>query len=271
VCENWPHADVALSDALVGAGADAGSFACVPASVERMVRGVPDSLDLIGENLESLYFSARGWRGPLPDLDGLDACEDLGPYYARKLFTNNAGHAVLAYEGHLAGRELLCEALAEPAIRRRVEEHLSLSAEMLTREYGMEGSDLAEHVRVLIGHRFANRELADTVRRVARSPLRKLGPEERLTGLLRKLAAHGLATEPVCRTIAAAMHYDDPDDAECERMKEMIRRGGPGRVLAEVCGLDPAGPLHRECLNQWRAIEARVSRRGHRARKGDVP
>jgi mannitol-1-phosphate 5-dehydrogenase len=251
VGENWPRADGVLADALLASGADARTFACVPCSVERMARRVPDSLDIVAESLESLVYDAGKWAGAPPDLPGLIPVDDLRACYARKLFTNNAGHAVLAYEGFLAGHALLWEAHRDPAIRARVEALLGPAAEMLAREYGLPRESLRDHARILLDYRFANRALADTVRRVARDPLRKLGPEERLVGLLRRLQKHGLPIEPACRTIAAALCYDDPDDDACARLRAMLEVGGPGSVLRDVCGIQPDEEAYTICLEQW--------------------
>jgi mannitol-1-phosphate 5-dehydrogenase len=249
VCENWPRAGGVLADALLQAGADAGGFACVPCSVERMARRAP-GLDIVAESLESLYFDAAKWAGAPPGLPGLHPSGDLAALYARKLFTNNAGHAVLAYEGALAGYVLLCEAHQDAAIRSRVEALLDPAAEMLAREHGLPRGELREHARILLEYRFANRELADTVRRVARDPLRKLGPQERLVGLLRRLQKHGLPIAPVCRTIAAALCYDDPNDEACARMRAMLEAGGPGSVLSDICGIQPDEEAYAFCLDQ---------------------
>ncbi len=252
VCENWPNADQALTEQLIQNQAPAERFACIPCSVERMVRAQPDTLDLCGESLESLYFDVTRCRGAAPELPGLRPCNDLTPYYARKLFTNNAGHAVLAYEGHLAGHRLLCDAHRDPDIRAYVEALLAGAAEMLHRTYGLTREALREHVDILLRYRYANETLADTVRRVARNPLRKLGPSERLTGLLRRLEKAGLDSDPVCRTMAAAMAYFDAEDDECLRLRAMLAEQGPASVLRDVCEVDPDEPAGRACLRHWK-------------------
>ncbi len=256
VCENRPHAAADLQRHLERRGAPADAYRCVPCSVERMVRPARAGLDLVGESAESLYLDAGVWSGKPPDIPGLHACESIEFYYARKLFTNNAGHAVLAYEGHLAGYELLCEANADPTLRSRLEAVLAPATAMLESEFGADRAALGEHVSILIEHRFGNRHLADTVRRVARDPLRKLAPEERLVGLLRRLQAQALPVEGVCRTIAAALHYRDPRDRESRRLAAMIRDGGPERVLTEVCQLDSRETVCAACARHYWAIGA---------------
>jgi mannitol-1-phosphate 5-dehydrogenase len=257
VCENWPHADQVLSDTLSDRGVPTDRFSCVPCSVERMVRSDPASLDLCAESCESVYVDVSHWKGAKPGIAGLNECEDVAPFYARKLFTNNSGHSVLAYEGFLAGHELLCEAMRDDGIQARLRALLTPATEMLCREYAMERKELAVHVECLIRHRFANSGLADRVERVARQPLRKLGPSERLVGLLRLLQRHKLPLQPICRTIAAALHYDHPDDTECARMKQIISKGGPGQVLSEICDIRPEEDCYRLCMQEWEQIETR--------------
>jgi mannitol-1-phosphate 5-dehydrogenase len=126
---------------------------------------------------------------------------------------------------------------------------LEVASEALHREYGLDRLGLTEHVGVLLNHRFPNRELADTVARVARQPLRKIGPGERLVGLLRLVQRHRLDITPICRVMGAALHYFDPQDSECVSMKAMVEQGGPGRVLEEICGINSQDPAYRMSLD----------------------
>ncbi len=248
VCENWPRADLVLAEALRLGGTPEAAVRCIACSVERMVQREGADLDLVGESRESAWVQAD------VGLPGLQVCSDLGPYYARKLYTNNAGHALLAYEGFLAGHETLCAALAEPVIRARLEALLAGAATMLASEYNWDRRDLTEHLECLLRYRFANEHLADRVDRVARQPLRKLGPQERLIGLLRRLEAHRLPLQPVCRTVAAALCYDDPRDADSRQLQALVRREGAGGVLTKVCQLTPGEEGYRLCLAEWTAL-----------------
>jgi mannitol-1-phosphate 5-dehydrogenase len=114
--------------------------------------------------------------------------------------------------------------------------------------------ELAEHIDCLLRHRFANAALADRVERVAREPLRKLAPQERLIGLLRKLEKHRLSLQPVCRTVAAALGYYDPNDEESRRLQELVRHEGAGSVLTQICHLTPDEEGYRLCLAEWIAL-----------------
>lgn len=261
LCENWPEADAVLKDALLGAGADRRMFSCVPCSVERMSRGNPDSVDITAESCQTLYVDATKWSGPKPELTGLNFCDNLDFYYKRKLYTNNAGHVLLAYLGYLAGYRYLHEATSNPTIHVCLKELLDIAGQTLVRNYAADPSAMACHLDDLIRWRFPNRELADTVARVAREPLRKLGQNERLVGLLRAAGKLGLPTEPIARVIAAALHYRSPDDPQSLELQEMIAHDGPGNVLEQICGLGQTEQEYRECMEFYHHQSIEMSER----------
>jgi len=248
VCENWPNGEQVLASALSEQHVSPERYSCVPCSVARMVRSDGDSLNLVGESGESLLVDASRWKGDPPGIEGMIACDNLAPFYARKLYTSNAGHAVLAYHGFLAGYRFLYQALNDEAILKQLTDSLTVAVAVLVREHAMDRGHLEEHVAHLLKYRFASIDLADTVTRVARQPLRKLGPKERLVGLMRLLEKHDMSPQPVLRTIAAALHYYDPADSECRQMRKMISTGGPGQVLAEICGMDRGERCFDQCL-----------------------
>jgi mannitol-1-phosphate 5-dehydrogenase len=213
-----------------------------------------EGLDLIGEADASAFIDQSAWRGGPPELAGLKFIEGLTPYYKRKLYTNNAGHAALAYLGALEGCRFLTEALENGEIHSVLIDLLEVAAEALHLEYGLARADLQAHLADLVRYRYANRELADPVARVARQPLRKLGPDERLVGLLHLLQKHRLAITPVCRVIGAALHYFDPSDEECLRLREMIAEGGADQVLHDVCGLSPEDSAFEQALEFYNCL-----------------
>jgi len=254
LCENFANADRAMAGYLREFGVNEDAVSCVPSSVERMVRPGED-LMLVGESCETLLVDGSKWPSPKPAIEGLQFVEDIEPYYKRKLYTNNGGHALLAYRGALSGYTLLNEGMDDAGIRKDLSDFLGVAASALAQEFGMDQAALDDHIESLMRHRFPNRELADTVKRVGREPLRKLGSQERLLGLLHLVQKHHLDLAPVCGVIAAAMHYDDPDDAECVRMKQMMADGGAERVLRDVCGLGPDDAAYAHVLKFYAGFQ----------------
>ena len=242
VCENQHGADHVLAAAILEHGGPADTFACIATSIERMVRPAADSLDLYAEAGQSLYVDGAQWEAAaagrhLPE--GFVPVGALDAYYARKLYTNNAGHALLAYLGRRHGHRTIAEAAGDPELAVYLRQLLAAAAKMLILDFGLDSADIERHVEELVTVRFANEALADPICRVARDPIRKLGPDDRLVGLLRRLDRHGLPTDAVCRTIAAALCYYDENDDQSRELAALIREGGPALVLQRICGMGP--------------------------------
>jgi mannitol-1-phosphate 5-dehydrogenase len=255
LCENWPHADRTLSAALASNGADAAGYRCVQCSVERMARGVQGSVDVFAESVQTVYVDSTTWAGPKPEIPGLLFTDAIDAFYARKIYTNNAGHALLAYLGAARNCRFLYEALALPEVRRDLLALLDLAGQTLVRKFAMDPQDMRRHLDTLVAFRFADQNLADTVARVARDPIRKLGPHDRLVGLIRLLQGYGLPTAPVSLVIAAALRYNSPDDSVSVTLQQKIAADGPGVVLQTVCGLAPQETCYREVLDFFEQIK----------------
>jgi len=252
LCENWPDAEKVLAGALLKAGCDEETFACVRCSVERMVRGGDNGLDLIAEGGQTFYVERRTWKGEqggdVCGIEGLTFTDDIGAIYARKLYTSNAGGAALAYFGYLSRCRFLYEALEIPEIRKNLTELLNVAKQCLMESFGLDEAELQVHLDELMLRRFPNRDLADTIQRVARDPLRKLGLQERLAGLAHLLQRHALSTGPVSRVIGSALHYRDPADGESLELGRIIAQKGAGAVLEDVCGFSRRDRCFKECL-----------------------
>jgi mannitol-1-phosphate 5-dehydrogenase len=252
LCENWPDAEKVLAEALLKVGCSEESFTCVRCCVERMVRGGEKELDLIAESGQPFYVDRRTWKGEHDDyvcgIKGFTFSDNIEAIYARKLYTSNAGGAALAYLGHLSGCGLLYEALKIPEIRKNLTDLLNVAKQCLIESFGLDQADLERHLDELVNRRLPNQHLADTVQRVARNPLRKLGSQERLAGLVHLLLWHDFPTEPVSRVIGSALHYRDPVDAESQELGRIIAGKGPGAILEDVCGFKRQDKCFEECL-----------------------
>jgi mannitol-1-phosphate 5-dehydrogenase len=252
LCENWPDAEKLLAEALPKAGCSEESFSTVRCCVERMVRGGENELDLIAESGQPFYVDRRAWKGEHDDdvcgIKGFTFSDNIEAIYARKLFTSNAGGAALAYLGHLSGCRFLYEALKIPEIRKSLTDLLNVAKQCLIESFGLDQADLERHLDELVNRRLPNRDLADTVQRVARNPLRKLGSQERLAGLVHLLQRHDFPTGPASRVIGSALHYRDPADSESQELGRIVAQKGPGAILKDVCGFKRQDKCFEECL-----------------------
>ncbi|MGK7223545.1 mannitol-1-phosphate 5-dehydrogenase [Kocuria flava] len=192
------------------------------------------------------YYEWAVESGPfgeaLPQIPGITWVPALAPYIERKLFTVNTGHAAAAYLGRAAGRRTIAEALADPEVRAGVEAVLAETSALLVAKHGFDAAEHERYVRKILA-RFANDALPDTVERVGRAPLRKLGRHERFVGPAAELAERGLGTEALQRAMAAALRFDAPSDPEAVRLGELLEHRGAAEAAREITGLEPQHPL----------------------------
>ena len=208
----------------------------------------------VGDGARFLSVDRTRLCRPLPCLPGVRGTSQYLARLREKLFVFNTGHALCAYLGALRRHASVDRAVADPALRPLVIGCLLESRKALLAAHPGLGSDVHGPVAEALA-RYGDAELADPVARVARDPLRKLAPGDRLLGpaeqtrsLLGRVPAH------FALGIAGALLYRNPADAQACRLADVLCRQGVASVLAEVCGLDPAGDLALTVARRYRGF-----------------
>jgi mannitol-1-phosphate 5-dehydrogenase len=186
----------------------------------------------------------------LPEVKGMQIVRDLAPYIERKLFTVNTGHATTAYLGYQAGKEKIHEALRDPEIYQDVKATIEETGAYLIKQYGFKPEVHEQYIEKIL-YRFQNPKLNDDVIRVGRSPLRKLGPEDRLVKPAREAEKLGLSFAHLAKVIAAALRFDVTEDAEAVKLQQQLKEKGVLAVLQNVSGLDADDPITQEAVRQY--------------------
>lgn len=222
----------------------------VDASVGRMVPPptpellAEDSLLILSEPYKELPIDGTAWRGPIPGIPGLLPKANFPGYVARKLFTHNGAHALLAYHGFQRGCEYIWQALEDPFIHTELLGYWQETGDALIAAFGFDPEEQRAHEADLL-RRFANRALGDTVARVGRDPKRKLRGDDRLFGAGRLCLQIKPDTIPVhvCRAIAAALRFDAPGDPTAAEVRAAVETLGAAAALATLSGLATGDPL----------------------------
>ncbi|AZU60006.1 mannitol-1-phosphate 5-dehydrogenase [Neobacillus mesonae] len=205
------------------------------------------SLDVL---VEAYYEWVVEANESIPHVEGMKIVSDLAPYIERKLFTVNTGHAVIAYLGYLGKKETIDQALGDEAILAQVRATLSETGAYLIHQYGLNPDEHQQYIDKII-NRFKNAHLHDAVTRVGRSPIRKLGPNDRLVKPAVEAAKAGLSYSNLAKAIAAALHFDYQEDPEAVKLQEMIKEKGVPAVLQEVSGLEENNEITKEIVKQY--------------------
>ena len=214
-----------------------------------------DPLLVVADAHHELPYDARAVKAALPRISGLQPSANFAVEMERKLFTHNLGHAALAYLGKLRGYQYVHESLQDESLSTVFEGALEETAQALVRKYPAY-IDTAVHARIRedVRVRFGNPLLMDLVKRVARDPLRKLGPEERLIGSAKLCLSQGVFPDNIATICGAALNYDEPDDPESDHLQQMIAERGIDRSLEEVSGLEGASEFFRAIVSRYHEL-----------------
>ncbi len=209
---------------------------------------------IVVEPYKELPVDRSGFVGPIPEIVGLEPCDRIALYTDRKLYLHNCGHAMLAYLGYQRGHEYGYQALEDPVIRPLLKAMLAESKAGIVVAHSVEAQWLEPHIADIV-RRLANRALGDTIFRLARDPLRKLGPEDRLVGAARLAERAGVVTKALSWGIAAGYCFDDGDDPLAMALQQRIAAEGVDAVIADVSGIAPDEPLAALVRERYRRIQ----------------
>lgn len=262
ICENMLDADKYLRSLIEEEMGEAykpildEKLGLVEASIGRMVPVMTDEmregnpLKVWVEPYDMLPVDKDTIVGEIPEINNLVPFSPFGFYIKRKLFVHNMGHAMCAYLGWRKGYQYIYECVCDDGIRDVVRGAMEDSASALSKSYGIGMGELKAHVDDIL-YRFGNEVLGDTVARVGKDPLRKLGLKDRLVGAANYCVSMGIDTENIAVGIAAALHFENPEDESTLQMQKRIDEEGVKNFLTTHCKISQYSLVNRiiNCYN----------------------
>ncbi|KAA9027603.1 mannitol-1-phosphate 5-dehydrogenase [Niallia endozanthoxylica] len=191
----------------------------------------------------------------IPTVEGMTKVADLAPFIERKLFTVNTGHAVTAYFGYLDGKETIDQTLNDPSIYEKVKATIEETGAYLIKRYELDEAEHQKYIKKILG-RFQNQHLHDDVTRVGRSPIRKLGAEDRLVKPLVEAKKLGLSYQNLASAIAACLLFDVGEDPEAAQLQKMIQEHGITYVLNELSLLNETDEAVQTIVEKYESLKA---------------
>jgi mannitol-1-phosphate 5-dehydrogenase len=262
LCENLHNAAEVLKEAVEAllpsdiCASILGSTGFVQTVVGRMVPApteaerAADPLGIRVEAYKNLPADSQAWVGPHPGYVGVKLVSPFQAYVDRKLFTHNCAHAVIGYAGWEAGLEFGWQALENPTIEALLQAVMRETGEALIRKHGLDPAEHASHVAGLL-QRFKNRDLGDTCIRLARDPVRKLAPGDRIVGAARCCQEQGVVPQALAAAIGSALRYNGPEDPSASLLQADIAALGIGAVLEKYCGISAEEPLAAKVIEAY--------------------
>ena len=189
------------------------------------------------DRYSKLPVDADALIGESPPIVGLQPVRPFEIYMQRKLYLHNGLHALIAYLGAQYGYRTIQHALQDPEIYALFVQGAKSLAQAFLKKHPFDPHEHYETVRDILA-RIQDPHLDDPIARVAREPLRKLRPDDRLVGAYRLLLEQGEDPTPFRKAILAALAYYDPDDPESVQLRQMVHTRGTDSVLREWCRLE---------------------------------
>ena len=226
ICENLMDADVLLRKYLLKSIPEEKhslfeqNTGIVETSIGRMVPPadpelIPDDEHPLAVRVEPYDFlpvDKAAFKGKIPEHSKIIPYEPFHYYLERKLYIHNMAHVTTAFLGQLLGKTYIHEAANDIYIQHIVRGCMTESAMMLSEKYNVPFSKLNAHINDLM-HRFKNAYLRDTVARVARDPMRKLQPSDRLVGAARSCEEINITPVYLSFAIALALSFMKNEDS----------------------------------------------------------
>ncbi|HUT66763.1 MAG TPA: hypothetical protein VMZ05_11560 [Spirochaetota bacterium] len=220
-----------------------------------------DPLLVVSDAYHRLPYDNMARKSPAPSIEGLKPVDDFTAEMTKKLYTYNLAHAALGYLGNLKGRSYIHESFEDSATVSVVEGALNESMDALVKKYP-DNIDCEEKREIIhdIKLRFSNPLIMDTIKRVGKNPVRKLGPDERLIGSAKLCLSSGILPDNISCVCAAALLYDDPEDGETVRLRRMVKEEGVEYTLKKISGVDPESRFGRDIVGHYNRLKTEKGR-----------
>lgn len=211
------------------------------------------SLTVNVEDFNEFLLEKSNFIGPFPNIEGLEFIDNFELFWKRKIYTVNMGHAILGYLGYLKGYINVSDAVKDVWIKEVLIGALQEVRALLIK-LGLDLAYIDNYLEVLL-KRFSNIELGDTVYRVARDPIRKLSPEDRLVGPALECEKNGLPFDNLAIGIAGALLFDYKEDKSALELQEKIKREGLESVLRDICNISLESELAFRIREIYKILE----------------
>ncbi len=240
LCENLMHAARHMRDLLTPylEGDLLDRTGLVEVTIGRMVPALPEEMFALDPTLVqverfcTLPVDVSKFVGKIPALAHAEYVAPFAICEEKKLYLHNMSHALCAYLGYHKGYTYLWEAAEDEAIRAVARDAMKHTASAIAEAYSADEAEMGRFSEELL-ERYQNRRLGDTIERVAKDPLRKLCPDDRLIGAVNRCRAQGKPYDSILTGVAAALMY-----LPAKELQDALQKQGVLGFLTEHCGLE---------------------------------
>lgn len=169
-------------------------------------------------------------------INGVYYTRKLESYIERKLFSVNSGHATVAYNGAYYGYKTILESLQHSEVLNALKAVQDETRTLLLARWDFKEEELIQYHKEIIS-RFTNPKISDEVTRVGRTPIRKLGYNERFIRPIRELEKYGESYVAHLDVVGKIFTYKDKNDAQAVELQERLVTSDLIALIKEITGL----------------------------------
>lgn len=192
--------------------------------------------------------------GEVPAWQYFDFIDGFADLLQQKIYTNNTSVALIAYLGYLKGHVYVADAANDPEIVPILEEaYREINAALIHGLGVTEESQLKFSKRAK--EKYQDRNIIDVVVRIARDPIRKLKPSDRLIGPAQLALKTGTTPKAIALAIAAALYFDYEEDEDAVNLTNMRKEHGVEKVLQDICEISKEDVLYKLILDSRQILK----------------
>ncbi|MHB1485655.1 MAG: mannitol dehydrogenase family protein [Saccharofermentanales bacterium] len=215
----------------------ASEFIGFPDAMISCVVPVPkDYLNITAEDYNEWVVRKSKFKGNADDFRFLDVIHNFDAYLERKLWIHNGGHATVAYAGIRKGYETIHDAISDNDIATFSVSVMHQIGDAVIHKYSFDFDETREY-EANFCRRGMIAEMKDSLARVVRDPLRKLGISDRLMGPALYAYENGLPYENILKSLVNVTLYKNDEDPEAVRMENDIKQNGFEKFCETTLGL----------------------------------
>lgn len=222
------------------------------------VEGIP-AAEVVVERYHEWDVERKGFKGEIPEVEGMHVVDELSAFIERKLFTLNGPNAVTGSLGYLRGYETVKEALEDEEIFKVVYGMMEECGAMLEKRHGFTAGEMKEYREALVS-RFLNPYIVDKLTRVVREPIRKLSPNDRIIAPMNYAHAHGIETPNYYTGIASLLLYRNAEDAQSIELSDCVSENGLPYTLKKYCSIEENSAVSRSIEAEYTRLKSSLKR-----------
>ncbi len=233
-------------------------IAAIPnTAVDRMVFGTNrdgrDGIE-IGKDHELVIEKDKLADPKQKPIRGAEYTDNLQKFLERKLYVINCGHAWSGYMAHLMGYKIIQDYFAKKTNVEMTRAVMKEVAALVEKKHGFSHEEMEDYVNFAL-NRFLTPGITDTVERISRAPIRKLGANDRLVGPASQCEKLGLPNELLLKGIAAAFLFDVKTDEQSVELLDYVKENGIEKAVSHFTGIKEGTRMFREIVSNYKSLK----------------